>query len=132
MKKYICSFVVILVLSACSGEVDVDGISISNDFIDVESALTMPSEGGTSSIEIKANCDWTISTETKWLSIGSARGTNSQTISISADRNRSESERVGALTVTSGQIAQKRITITQAKSDPSSLVPESGDNLPPQ
>lgn len=121
----------LICLTACSGEGDFEGVVMSSDYLDASSSLIIPGEGGETNVEIKANCDWTISTDASWLSIDTKSGNGNQSITISADKNRTNVDRSASLIVKSSHDAQKKITVSQGKPENSTLIPDPDDNLPP-
>lgn len=131
MKKYIWLSLITLIFSACGDNADLEGIQLSKDYIDAVSSLSISNAGGSYSIEITANCSWSVSNDASWLTVGTTSGSNSQTITVSATKNRNSSERSTVLIISGGEVAQKRIAISQERSEAGSLVPEPDDNTPP-
>lgn len=131
MKKYIWLSLITLFFSACEDNADLEGIQLSKDYIDAVSSLSISNDGGSYSIDIKANCSWSVSNDASWLTVGTTSGSNSQTITVSATKNRNSSERSTVLIVSGGEVAQKRIVISQERSEAGSLIPEPDDNTPP-
>lgn len=132
MKKYIRLSIVAIIVSACGDNADLDGVQISKDYIDAVSTLSISNEGGTYDLEITANCSWTVSNEASWLSLSTSSGSNSQRITVSATKNRNTTERTATIIITSGEVAQKRVIVSQSRSDAGSLIPGPDDNIPPK
>ena len=132
MKKYIWLSLITLIVSACGDNADLDGIQLSKDYIDAVSTLSISNEGGVYDLEITANCSWSVTNDASWLSLSTNSGSNSQKITISATKNRNTTERTATIIISSGEIAQKRIVVSQSRSDAGTLIPDSDDNIPPK
>ena len=132
MKKYFWLSLITLLFSACGDNADLDGIEISKDYINAVSTLSISNEGGSYDIEITANCSWNVTNDASWLTLSSTSGSNTQKITVSATKNRNTSERSTILIISGGEVAQKRITISQSKTDAGTLIPEPDDNTPPK
>ena len=132
MKKYIWLSIIALIVSACGDNADLDGVQMSKDYIDAVSTLSISNEGGTYDLEITANCSWTISNDASWLTLNTNSGNNSQRITVSATKNRNTTERTTTITISSGEMAQKKVMVSQSRSDGGSLIPGSDDNIPPK
>lgn len=73
-------------------------------------ALTLPASGGTGSIAVTANCDWTATTNVGWIVFnGSTSGSGNGTVGFTVAANASSETRRGAIT-TAGQ----EVAITQS------------------
>ena len=131
MKKYIWLSLITLMVAACGDNADLEGIQLSKDYIDAVSSLSISNAGGSYSIEITANCSWSVSNDASWLTVNTTSGSNSQTITVSATKNRNTSERSTVLIISGGDVAQKRISVSQERSEAGSLIPEPDDNTPP-
>lgn len=132
MKKYIWLSIVTLIFSACGDNADLDGVQMSKDYIDAVSTLSISNEGGTYDLEITANCSWTVSNEASWLSLSTSSGINSQRITVSATKNRNTTERTTTIIISSGDVAKKRVVVSQLRSEAGKMVPEPDDNIPPK
>lgn len=132
MKKYIWLSIVTLIFSACGDNADLDGVQMSKDYIDAVSTLSISNEGGTYDLEITANCSWTVSNEASWLSLSTSSGSNSQRITVSATKNRNTTDRTATIVISSGEVANKRVVVSQARSEAGKMVPEPDDNIPPK
>lgn len=131
MKKYIWLSLITLMVAACGDNADMEGIQLSKDYIDAVSSLSISNAGGSYSIEITANCSWSVSNDASWLTVNTTSGSNSQTITVSATKNRNTSERSTVLIISGSDVAQKRISVSQERSEAGSLIPEPDDNTPP-
>ena len=132
MKKYIRLSIVAIIVSACGDNADLDGIQISKDYINAVSTLSISNEGGTYDLEITANCSWTVSNEASWLSLSTSSGSNSQRITVSATKNRNTTDRTATIVISSGDVAKKRVVVSQLRSEAGKMVPEPDDNIPPK
>jgi hypothetical protein len=91
---------------------DLTNISLSS------SAVSFPSSGGTKSVEITSNTNWTASESLSYLSVSPASGTNNGSISINCDPNTSTVARTGTITISGPGATSKSITVTQAGLSP--------------
>ena len=87
---------------------DVTSISLSS------SSVSFPSSGGTQSVEITSNTNWTASESLSFLSLSPTSGINNGTITLNCDPNTSTVSRTGTITVSGTGATSKTITITQA------------------
>lgn len=87
---------------------DVTSISLSS------SSVSFPSSGGTQSVEITSNTNWTASESLSFLSLSPTSGINNGTITLKCDPNTSTVSRTGTITVSGTGATSKTITITQA------------------
>ena len=117
MKKLYGIYILVLLITAC-GEGDEPGTDtpvVSPDLINVPPSLTLLGDGQTSDLQIQANCYWTIRCSADWLTISPSSGSQSQTVSVTAGRNSTGSERVATLTVSGGKAPSRTVTVTQSK-----------------
>ena len=131
MKKYIWLSLIMLIVSACGDNADLEGVKISKDYIDAESSLSIANEGGSYDLEITANCSWSVTSDASWLTLSSTSGSNSQKITVTATKNRNTTERTTPIVISSNDVAQKRVMVSQSRSDAGSLIPDPDDNIPP-
>lgn len=131
MKKYIWLSLIMLIVSACGDNADLEGVKISKDYIDAESSLSIANEGGSYDLEITANCSWSVTSDASWLTLSSTSGSNSQKITVTATKNRNTTERTTTIVISSNDVAQKRVMVSQSRSDAGSLIPDPDDNIPP-
>lgn len=132
MKKYVLISLITLMVSACGDNADMDGIQLSKDYIDAVSTLSISNEGGVYDLEITANCSWSVTNDATWLTLSSTSGSNTQRITVSATKNRNTTERTATIIISGGEVAQKRIVVSQSRSDAGSLIPDPDDNIPPK
>lgn len=131
MKKYILISLTMLIVSACGDNADLEGVKISKDYIDAESSLSIANEGGSYDLEITANCSWSVTSDASWLTLSSTSGNNSQKITVTATKNRNTTERTTTIVISSNDVAQKRVMVSQSRSEAGSLIPDPDDNIPP-
>jgi len=70
---------------------------------------SVPGSGGSGSIAVQANCQWTASTDDSWISLGGQSGTGNGTVPFSSPSNPSPLPRTGAIAI-GGQF----FSVTQA------------------
>ena len=99
-----------------------DEPEISKHFINVTSETEIDWEGNSINISISSNCNWTITNNSRWLYVSPKDGSNSQVISIKADKNETGNSRVGTLTIKGGNAPQRTVTVTQKASTESQTV----------
>lgn len=135
MKKYIIYAIALLGIVACGGDEIGGGDApvVSKEYINVISKLDFKSDGGDTEVSVSASCDWTVSKDADWISITPTSGSKNQSITVTASRNNSSSDRVATITIKgSGNNLEKKISVSQAKTADSSLVPGSNDNQLPE
>jgi Leucine-rich repeat (LRR) protein len=76
-----------------------------------ESTLNM-SGGGMNSIRVVSNIDWTAVSDAAWLTVSPASGSNSGTLTVTAEANTVNSVRIATVTV-SGNGITRTITVAQ-------------------
>lgn len=83
--------------------------------------ISFQQSGGTQSIEVTSNVNWTATSSASWLTISPASGTESGTIIISAAANNSSSSRTATITISGGSgVSSQTITVSQ----PGSIQPD--------
>jgi len=88
------------------------------------SAITLPAGGGSQSISVTSNMNWTVSSDADWLNYSPKSGAaGNQTVSVSATGNYDGAVRSAVLTFTSGSITQK-CTVSQDFTQMPSYVPD--------
>jgi hypothetical protein len=81
------------------------------------STITFQQSGGTQSVDVTTNVNWTATSSASWLTISPTSGTESGTIIISAAANNSSSSRTATITISGGSgVSSQTITISQAAS----------------
>lgn len=135
MKKYILYAIALLGMVACGGDEIGGGDApvVSKEYINVISKLDFKSEGGDTEVAVSASCDWTVSKDADWVSVSPTTGSKNQSITVTVSRNNSGYDRTATITLKgSGNNLEKKISVTQAKTADSSLIPSSGDNQLPE
>lgn len=121
MKKFLLSSLVLLMgsmlsvsLTSCGGDDDPDNVAVGSPMV------SLSQTGGSQSIAITSNTNWTVSGAPSWLMVSPMTGSGNGTITVSASEN-TESARQASLTVQAGS-AMTTIQVTQlGKPVPSSL-----------
>lgn len=121
MKKFLLSSLVLLMgsmlsvsLTSCGGDDDPDNVAVN------PSMVPLSQTGGSQSIAITSNTNWTVSGAPSWLMVSPMSGSGNGTITVSASEN-TESARQASLTVQAGS-AMTTIQVTQpGKPVPNSL-----------
>ena len=108
LKYFIPSLVAVVaaMFTSCSDDKDstyLDGLRVSQSYV------ALATSGGTTSIDVTANSDWTVSGAPDWLTVSPASGSGNGTISFSAAAGEG---RTAQLLLTSGDLTQ-RINIIQ-------------------
>lgn len=135
MKKYILFAITLLGIVACGSDEIGGGDApvVSKDYINVISKVDFMSEDGNTKIEVSASCDWVVSKDADWVSVSPTSGSKNQSITVTVLRNYTENDRTATITVKGiGNNLEKKISVTQAKTADSSLVPSANDNQLPE
>ena len=99
MKKLLSLMVLALSLLVCScADTEENDISLSEELIEIEAGA------GSRSINIKANCPWTASTDVSWLKVTPARGINDAVLNCEWTANTEPQQRTATITVQSGDV----------------------------
>ena len=104
-------------LTACGGDggsaSDVEG---SKDYISARD-VEIPGNNTQATLQISANCNWTIREDIEWLSVNPSQGSRNQNVTITTTgiNPSATSERSGTLIIGSAGGAEHRITVTQLK-----------------
>lgn len=115
----------VLMLSSCGG----DSVSTIKDEITVSPAtVSFPSQSGSESVEVTANCSWTAEvtgvdgSDASWLVLGKTRGTGNATVTLRVFENKYNAERKASLvfTTSSGEVASVSV-VQKASSDGENL-----------
>jgi len=73
----------------------------------------LPASGGTRTITITSNTDWTVSSDVTWLTISPVSGSNDGTVTVTAEANTTESQRTATITVNGTGATAQTISVTQ-------------------
>ena len=113
MKKFLWSAMAIMMVSAlsigftsCGDDDDPDEVSVGSPMVNLERL------GGTQSIQILSNTNWTVSGAQSWLMVSPMSGSKNGTITITANENTERSSRSCTLFISAGS-ASATITVNQ-------------------
>ncbi len=87
-----------------------DGTTI--DTLNVSSLNEFSSNGGSQSVSISSNINWTLSENSSWITVNTTSGSNNESVSITAAVNTAASSRSATITISGGNIT-RTITATQ-------------------
>lgn len=93
------------VLPECGAVGDYLTVSPVSDFTDV---------GGTKSVSISTNVDWTVSDDQEWIVVSPVSGSGSGNINITVSTNEATAERTGTITIMGTGVDNRAINISQA------------------
>lgn len=115
MKNYLTFLFTLILMAACQGNDNLtqDKPYISKDYISVTPNMQLLADGQSTELSITADCMWTISVSEKWLSVSPTVGTNSQQITISAEKNATGQERTATLTITGEHSLSRKVIVIQ-------------------
>lgn len=116
MKKFIWLYISALLFVACGDdEIGSDEPFVSKDYIKVVPGLSLLGDGQETELKITANCSWSISYSSNWLTVTPSVGSNSESVKVSAGKNTTGQERSVTLTIQAGTAPTKSVVITQGK-----------------
>lgn len=87
-----------------------DGSPVTYSLSVSPASLSYPSDGGTKTVTITSNDNWTISSSTSWCTISQSSGSNNGVITISVASNASSSSRTATVTI-KGEKGGKTATV---------------------
>lgn len=105
----------LVLLTACGGgggsSSDITG---SKDYINAQDVV-IPGNNTQATLQISANCSWTITEEIEWLSVNPQQGSGSQNVTLTTTgiNPSSTEERIGTLIITNNAGAEHRVTVKQ-------------------
>lgn len=121
-KKWyvLATWAIVMLLTACGGGSgggdDDDPIVASKEQIVVSnSSVTMLADGGEQTINVNANCAWTVTVENgdaNWMTVNPKSGVNMGSFTISVTANTTETDRHATLIV-AGKTLTRTINVTQ-------------------
>jgi hypothetical protein len=76
----------------------------------------------TASFYVTSNTDWSANSDQAWLHLSPSSGGTSGTVTLTADTNKTTSERTATVTVSGTGVASKTVTVKQAASPASSVL----------
>lgn len=90
---------------------DLDFSFVAELELDTES-LSFTKDGGSSTVSVTSNTDWTVSDDADWLTISAQSGKGNGSVTVTAAANTTYEARTATITVTVGTIT-KNISVTQ-------------------
>ena len=79
--------------------------------LDTES-LSFTKDGGSSTVSVTSNTDWTVSDDADWLTVSAQSGKGNGSVTVTAAANTTYETRTATITVTAGTVT-KNISVTQ-------------------
>ncbi|WP_025741137.1 chondroitinase-B domain-containing protein [Aquimarina pacifica] len=84
----------------------------STDYLTVSSVSEFDANGGSQTITITSNINWTVSESSSWLSVNTTSGSNNGSTTVTVNANTTTSSRTTTITI-SGNSISRNITISQ-------------------
>lgn len=136
MKKGFLYMAMMIAFAACGGGDDGGGddpIIVSNDYMNVSSSsIQLPGEESNQVLTITANCQWSVSSDVKWISLNPSSSNGDEKVKVSASLNDTGSERTGTITfMTEKSKLEKKVRVTQG-TPTGAIVPTINDNQYPE
>ena len=94
---------------------DLDFSFVAELELDTES-LSFTKDGGSSTVSVTSNTDWTVSDDADWLTVSPQSGKGNGSVTVTAAANTTYEARTATITVTVGTIT-KNISVTQAAAE---------------
>ena len=115
--KHILTIMGTMLFASCADEVDTENYFLSGGYLTVDkTSVTLDGTADNASIGIKANCHWTITGLTDWLTASQQSGDNSQTLTLSASQNTSiSSDRNTTITFQTDDGLKRQVTVRQSR-----------------
>ena len=106
-----------LLFVSCADEIDTENYFLSGGYLTIDkTSITLEGTAADATIAVKANCHWTITGLPDWLTVSPQSGDNSQTITLSANRNTSiTNDRTATLTFQTDDGLKRQVAIRQSK-----------------
>ena len=98
-KRFILAALAVVAAVACQ-KTEAPELSVSSN------TLTIASEGETVQVDVISNQDWTVSASESWITLGSAEGTGSVSLSVSIAPFTEAAARSGQITIVAGSLQQ--------------------------
>ena len=111
LLNIVFTFFVFIILFSCSSKDSNEDVLIEN--LDISSVTEFSANQETQVVMITSNAYWWATGSTNWITITPTYGTNNGSIDITVMANLTYNNRIGVVTVHSGDIS-RNITITQA------------------
>lgn len=106
----VLSLALVLMLQGCEPPVP-DSVSVS------PASVTIPQNGGSSSVEVNATAQWSLSNSASWLKTDAVGGTGSQTLVLTAEANDTYESRTAVINFVCGD-KNASLTVTQPGQTP--------------
>ena len=139
MKKLFLQLITVIILFGCQEDNNLatDKPIISKYYLSVNSDLKMQGGGQTSELIITSNCTWEIRNAAEWLVISDHFGNNSQVVTVTAQKNTTDTLRTATLSIKGGDLPERIVTVTQeignyVQEPETPKEPSEGDNFPPE
>lgn len=110
-KRFILAALAVVAAVACQ-KTEAPELSVSSN------TLTIASEGETVQVDVISNRDWTVSASESWITLGSAEGTGSVSLSISIAPFTEAAARSGQITIVAGSLQQVIAVVQSAPEAP--------------
>ena len=78
-----------------------------------KTSITAEADGATATIQVTANCDWTVTNALDWVSVTPASGKGNGSISVTVSAN-TGAERSGKFSVKGGTLSPVEVSVSQA------------------
>jgi hypothetical protein len=78
-----------------------------------KTSITAEADGATATIQVTANCDWTVTNALDWVSVTPASGKSNGSISVTVSAN-AGAERSGKFSVKGGTLSPVEVSVSQA------------------
>lgn len=100
-------------LVSCSSE-EITEFFPSSDYIDVPASINISGDDPSTTLNIKSNCAWQISSRDTWLTVSPLTGNGTSSVSVTATQNPSSLEqRTSSLTVNTADGQSRNVTVIQ-------------------
>ena len=110
---------VLLLLTACNGDNQQPDV-MSADLLAVGSAIEVSGGASKDTIQVEANCNWTVTTQNSWIHIinpKDGQGSGTQDLVLDIDASPLATERTSKLTIRSTDGIEHIVTVTQRAGD---------------
>ncbi len=98
-------------------------LSVSDETLDIAADAN-----STVTFDVFSNSPWIIESSETWLTADPASGSDSMTVTLTAEKNPTSSERMATVTVTADNVDPQPIEVTQAAGEPTSIDKNSLEN----
>lgn len=131
MKKTTLYLMMTIALVACSSGDDDDNVK-KPDYIVAVEEMDMP-ETNETTLSIKANCKWLLTTDVDWLHLDPTFGENNVKVTMTANPNKTGATRTATIFMRNEtNTLENTVMVHQKKAPENSFVPEPGENPLPE